>query len=269
MSNRSFIYKMSQRTDVSLRQKRDASFLCRYAAVLSPEAKASGARCEDYLTFAAGGGAVQFAVCDGVGMSYRGDAAARLLGDSLLAWLEAADITKEADPARLADGLTEYLNRLTKEASLRVMRSRIPSDAPEMLKEVLQEKKRQGSEAMFVCGRWEANGLAAVFGMGDIRLRGWSDAGELPRLLPLAARQRWSALHGLAGGALQWWVGDATKLDELVVYTDGLASLDAEALPLHEASIQEHLHAARSRSGGDDAALLILERQVGTWRTRS
>lgn len=269
MNKGSFMYKMSQRTDVSLRRKRDASFLCRYAAVLSPEARAYGERCQDYLTVAAADGAVRFAVCDGVGLSYRGDLAARLLGDGLLAWLaKRPPLDAAENAAALAADFRKHLDRLAEEASLRVKRSRIPKNAPELLREVLQENKRQGSEAMFVCGLWETKGQAMVFGMGDIRIRGWRDEGEDFMLLPTATEARWSTSRGLVGGMPQLWMGKAEEISGLAVYTDGLKSLDAERLPLAEANLREHLEAARNRAGGDDAALLILERQVGIWTKR-
>ena len=53
----------------------------------SMECRISGEPGQDYDAYRVGRGSLQFCVCDGVGQSYFGDAAARFIGDLLITWL--------------------------------------------------------------------------------------------------------------------------------------------------------------------------------------
>ena len=89
-----------------------------------------------------------FVLCDGVGLSYRGDVASRLLGQGLMNWLDTVE-----EPT--SSSLERKLKELTHEADREMRTHSLSSENPKLLREVLEEKQRKGSEAMYICGRIE------------------------------------------------------------------------------------------------------------------
>ncbi|HRO23607.1 MAG TPA: protein phosphatase 2C domain-containing protein [Promineifilum sp.] len=150
---------MSQESSFRLDQKRESApqagenaFLgYRYAYARAADSRRDDEPGQDYLAFRDGADHFVFAVCDGVGQSFYGDLAARLLGDALVDWLETGPPVAD-HPAALVDSLPAFLSALTATAAERVDQYPIP-DGPPLLREVLLEKQARGSEAMFVCGR--------------------------------------------------------------------------------------------------------------------
>ncbi|WP_166244900.1 protein phosphatase 2C domain-containing protein [Paenibacillus turpanensis] len=269
--NERFTYRTNPHTDAELRQYRDASFLCRYGALRSGEARQYGEPGQDYLTFAADGQAFWFVMCDGVGLSFRGELAAQLLGDSLLNWGAELELARAGSEAELAASLTERLQQLSERACREVGQSPIPEDAPPMLREVLEEKRSSGSEAMFVCGKVEchpggrdSNVLLAW--MGDLRVKGWDSEGRpLDGLQAEGQRctgMRWSSHQGTKGVQPFVWLGTSRMLRSLLIYTDGLSEMDGiVSFPEHE-TLQNVMNHSKERADGDDATVMTLSWQV-------
>ncbi|WP_235074862.1 hypothetical protein [Paenibacillus alvei] len=123
-----------------------SSFRCRFAYARAGETAQYKDNNQDYLAFRIDGGSLSFVLCDGVSLSYQGDFAARFLGAHLLDWIA---VQSELN----AESLHAYLDSLRDAAAEQMSGLPIPSGLPPLVKEVLEDKKRIGSEAMFTCGR--------------------------------------------------------------------------------------------------------------------
>src|SRR5207253_10209842 len=135
--------------------------------------------------------------------SFFGDIAARLLGDALLVWLW-RDIGHDAEVASIRQSLDTRLHSLTGAATEVVQKQQLPSHIPEMLHDVLEQKRAMGSESTFVCGKvtppspQSPGGQVVLAWLGDSRLRLWGPQGERTHDLAGAFEkyERWSTLRG-------------------------------------------------------------------------
>lgn len=266
---------MSQESSFRLDQKRESApqagenaFLgYRYAYARAADSRRDDEPGQDYLAFRDGADHFVFAVCDGVGQSFYGDLAARLLGDALVDWLETGPPVAD-HPAALVDSLPAFLSALTATAAERVDQYPIP-DGPPLLREVLLEKQARGSEAMFVCGRVDApgparpNGRVLLAWMGDMRVYLWR--GDRPVDLGGVHEtdQRWSSRRGPVGGAVNLYHGPLTDTQgepvRLVAYSDGLKVLDKWAnLRLTDVGLQRAIDHSNSLPDSDDLVYLEL-----------
>src|ERR1043165_8546798 len=80
-------YRVRQTEDRPLRIIEHERLSWRYLYFRSAESFANLAPSQDFLTFQHADDTFVFAVCDGVGQSFFGDVASRLLGDLLTDWL--------------------------------------------------------------------------------------------------------------------------------------------------------------------------------------
>src|SRR5207249_4736565 len=94
-----------------------------------------------------------FEVCDGVGQSFYGDLASRLLGELLSDWLSSLVVSSTPSVSELRAALAMFLGEATVKATAAVDAMPLPSDTPPILEEVLNDKRKSGSESTFVCGR--------------------------------------------------------------------------------------------------------------------
>ncbi|PQP89513.1 hypothetical protein [Paenibacillus sp. AR247] len=122
--------------------------LCRYAYGRAMETLLQGENGQDFVGVQTYGDVCNFVLCDGVSMSYQGDFAARFLGNTLLDWL---DHTRDWSSA----GFTEFMTSITESASAQLRRLAPPGGVPSLLREVLEDKQRMGSQSMYICGRIE------------------------------------------------------------------------------------------------------------------
>ena len=90
-----------------------------------------------------------FALCDGVSQSFFGNLAAQQLGDALIGWLSEAIILLYT-AEEIVSNLTDYLENLTESATEIIKKQPLPSDIPEMFREVLEDKRTLGSQSTFV-----------------------------------------------------------------------------------------------------------------------
>src|SRR6059058_2909451 len=79
---------------------------------------------QDYVTFRYRGNDLAFAVCDGVGQSFMGDLAARLIGDELVEWL--LTIKRPVSPERFSKDVAEALNGMTGRTAQQVTEYQLP-----------------------------------------------------------------------------------------------------------------------------------------------
>ncbi|WP_244364319.1 hypothetical protein [Paenibacillus cellulositrophicus] len=236
--------------------------LCRYAYGRAMETLLQGENGQDFVGVQTYGDVCNFVLCDGVSMSYQGDFAARFLGNTLLDWL---DHTRDWSSA----GFTDFMTSITESASAQLRRLAPPGGVPSLLREVLEDKQRMGSQSMYICGRIELpisrkkQGRLWMAWQGDSRLRFWKDGLEVSEHFDDTFRtnERWSTLTGPVGGKPHVY---QTRLDygmpmRLQLYTDGLADLDPIHQVLPDELIQILLDAPHTDGLQDDAAFLELQ----------
>ncbi len=245
-----------------------APFPHRYAYARAAETRAANDVGQDYLAFRHDARTFVFALCDGVSQSFYGDLAARLVGNALVAWLW-DQFPPHADTATLRAALSAHLHALVAPATEQTQQLVLPENIPALLRDVLEKKRALGSEAMFIGGRIDLpcaeipGGRLALAWMGDSRLRLWRDQTERTRELGDAfhTAQRWSTRQGLVGGQLNTWVAplapNGNRADTLLmVYSDGLAALDAFAASPKSATVQTLIADAADTPTSDDIAFL-------------
>jgi hypothetical protein len=178
---------------------------------------------QDYVAFRHDAARVTFAVCDGVGQSFMGDLAARILGDGLVTWLWKAK--RPSDAVVFADQVMEALNALTDEGERQVQAFELPPHLPPLIVQALENQRAYGSESMFVAGRIELGHKVpwiALAWLGDSPVAAIDIKGQLVDLGPQGhTSERWNALTGVKG-QIHSWVGDAEDVARVMGYSDGL-----------------------------------------------
>lgn len=236
-------------------------FNCRYGYGRAAETVNQGDTGQDFAAVRMNGNVCNFVLCDGVGMSYLGDFAARFLGNALLDWLETTQ-----HPT--AEAVERLLHDLTLPASEQLEKLQPLDSSPLLLREVLMEKRSRGSQAMYVCGRIELTGGGGksrvwLAWQGDSRIRLWRNGQEQSKFFQVHCKtnERWSTLEGPVGGKPHIYetkgsAGDSLRLQ---LYTDGLNDLDAIQAYVPDEHIQVLLDATHTGGLEDDAAFIELE----------
>lgn len=180
---------------------------------------------QDYVTCQYRGKDLAFAVCDGVGQSFMGDVAARLLGDGLVEWLMQAK--RPANVEAFSKEVGDALNAMTAKTAQDVANYKLPERLPPILVQALEMQRKYGSESMFVAGRLALEGndpWVALCWLGDSPVAAVDIDGELVDLGPRGATsERWNATTGIKG-EVHTWVGDAKRVARVAGYTDGLST---------------------------------------------
>jgi hypothetical protein len=208
---------------------------------------------QDYVTLRYGQEDIVFAVCDGVGQSFMGDLAARILGDGLVDWLWTRK--RPADEDAFREAVSEALNSLTETSSPQVEDYQLPATIPPLLKAALEMQREYGSESMFVAGRIALGGKSPWVGLcwlGDSPVAAVDYDGELVDLGPRGhTSERWNATTGLKG-EIHTWVGDAAHVARVAGYTDGLGT---EHVPT-DADLAKMMEFWLKNPPSDDASLV-------------
>jgi hypothetical protein len=248
-------FKSNQRKEEELSFLNTDFFQLCYGFYRARETRENGEKSQDYLVFQEENGTLAFALCDGVSLSFYGDTAAKFLGDKLVAWLMKQDEILFEEGKALFHA---YLETLTEEATKHIEAVPVNSHLPELVKSVLEEKRNNGSEAMFVCGRIDAlsNGLYRLFlsSGGDIRVRFFSDNGEEVYQSKLETGVRWSTKRGLIGEKVNIVIEKSCAFHKLLLYSDGLALLDEKEIGSDE--IKEAISQSLATPESDDVSLL-------------
>ena len=109
----------------------------RFAYSRSSDSMANQIEGQDYLCFRHNDQRLAFAVCDGVGSSFCGNLAARILGDGLLDWLWSLDIAYVGGQAALMEAAGSFLNKLQKQAQHEVEAYEIPEEITGLVRQAL------------------------------------------------------------------------------------------------------------------------------------
>lgn len=261
MSLTSYHFTSNQQVDQPLTTIVQSPFHCRFAYARAGETALYKENNQDFLAFRIDENALSFVMCDGVSLSYRGDFAAYFLGTYLLDWISTTDHSERNETS-----FHEHLHSLRECAAEQMSRLTIPSDLPFLLRDVLEDKKRSGSETMFICGRVDVSNGTHPFHRiwlawhGDVRLRLWQYGQESGESLggTNSTRQRWSTARGLIGGRACTWQQQVEGHipTRLLVYTDGFSDLDDRQDPPNDELLRRKLGHTNDEWLGDDASFL-------------
>ncbi|MCC6944350.1 MAG: protein phosphatase 2C domain-containing protein [Thermomicrobiales bacterium] len=226
------------------------AFSCCYGSTRAAESRLLGEPNQDFLAFSTDGDRFVFAVCDGVGSSFRGDIAAKLLGNALVQWLWTA---RTADEAAL--GWPSVLEALAVESQL-VDQVDISPQIPDVLQEVLHEKQQIGSESMFAAGVLDRrSGQHLLTWAGDIRIG--VTVGEEPSVFlgpdAFSSGNRWSSRHGIIGDVFMQR-HDWKSPWRIFARTDGFS----HDPPPDAALLTQWHEEASNRPDADDCSFLIV-----------
>ena len=246
---------LKQDSDTYLQRLAYPGFLLRYASARSNESRSMDETGQDALCFAADERFVFFALCDGVGMSFMGNLAARCLSQKMVEWLVGQHQNLAHNPDAQAD-CTQFLQRLTEPGSRIVANYRLPDGLPQMILSVLEDKRSAGSESMFVSGALDLQEkTGALFWMGDSRLRIWQEKTDQTSALfgsSFQTQERWSTLKGPVG-PVHAWQGSLDGISRVAAYSDGLAILDGKMnAPYADNTLNEIFTAVGSMPNSDD-----------------
>lgn len=257
-SHSSYFYESKQNSEQPI-SSFEQDFTCRFAYGRAAETVLLSEKGQDYMGFAVDSGACSFVLCDGVGLSYRGDFASKFLGKNLLEWLRKGNGLSAQQFERKLQELTELSSR---EADL----YRVEEGTPPLLKEVLEEKQRLGSESMYICGRVDLpnrihrKGRLWLAWQGDSRLRLFHDQTELSARFGdnFHTAERWSTRHGTVGGKPHVFQCSLDYLTgyRLLMYSDGLNDLDPISERVPDTEVQVLMNALHTDGLEDDASFL-------------
>jgi hypothetical protein len=219
--------KLPQLRDTPLTTLRTPLGTALYLYARSGDSVVSETVGQDYVAFRYGPRDLAFAVCDGVGQSFMGDLAARIVGDGLVDWLWGVD--RPADAEAFSEAVTGALNAMVERGSQQVAAFELPAHLPPILVQALENQRAYGSESMFVAGRLalgESNPWIALCWLGDSPVAAIDIDGELVDLGPKGhTSERWNSGSGVKG-PVHAWVGGAENVARVAGYTDGLAVAD-------------------------------------------
>lgn len=232
----------------------------RFAYSPSAESCAQSEPGQDFAAIASDGKEARFVLCDGVSLSYRGDFGARILGEGLFDWLKRSPRT---DP----DRIDRLLEDLSHKAEKGLEKLALPEELSPLVRDVLLEKRRSGTEAMFACGhlvvpRQGREGRLWLMWQGDIRIRLWSGQSERFALPPeqFKTADRWSSRAEKAGAGPFFYSSRLPNREAggLLIYSDGLQLLDGKDIPLPERELSKALFGEDTDGLSDDGSFLEL-----------
>ncbi|MGE5458822.1 MAG: protein phosphatase 2C domain-containing protein [Methanobacterium sp.] len=262
------IQLIPQEKETAVCAVRNKKLSFRYAYARAHESILLGDKGQDYLAFINQGNTFVFALCDGVSQSFYGDIAAKYLGDTLLDWFDHY-LPEGMNPEPIQLALNTVLAKSTEAGTQLVNSHPLAADLPPMFKDVLEDKRKLGSETTFIAARVDLPSAAykegrAVFAwLGDSRLRIFNDRQEITPLLPGAfeTMQRWSSKRGSLGSMVHVYVSTINGLAgirRVLAYTDGLSSLDGHTAVLSNQILQNLMQQAGEMPTSDDIAMVEL-----------
>lgn len=258
---------LPQQIDTSLKIVNSDSFSCRYIFTRAAETRLAGECSQDYLALRYDRQKYVFVLCDGVGQSFYGELAASILGNHLLQWLWELP-NEPIDSRDFFKILINKVNGLCDEATREILNHPLPKDIPLLFRDVLEQKRRSGSETTFVCGRLDLprmkfpEGFLRLAWMGDTRLRLWESSKRcLCDFGKFRTEQRWSTLKGLVFGEPQVYCApflknNVPRFSLIEAYTDGLDVLDRFKRPATNRQIRVMVNKLYSSPTSDDISYL-------------
>jgi serine/threonine protein phosphatase PrpC len=194
------VIRLEQDRDTAVAVVRRLRFAYRYAYVRARDAREKQRWGEDYLVIHEQDDRLVFALCDGVGQSFKADLGSRLLGESLIQWFT-DDLLLAENEAAATDLLNQRLHELTKQASEQIRDAPLSTGLPDMAVKALEQKRAIGTESTFVAGLIDVNNDRLILAwLGDSRLNIWRTTGELVDLDDtFLTSERWSSRTGPVG----------------------------------------------------------------------
>ena len=223
-------YILPQGKETVLQEKKTKHFTYRYSYVRAKETQDLNESGQDFLVFQDNGTSFIFALCDGVGLSFHGEIDAEILGMKLLNLFETCQ-ESELDITIL---LNEQLKIWIEEASEKVSAFRLPEETPWLLRDVLEEKRKQGSEAMFIGGKIELipnqdKVRITIVTHGDSFVQLFQDKENCSNVMKFERNieKRWSTQRGIIGGELVVFSKTLSRKEanRIVIHSDGLVLL--------------------------------------------
>ena len=279
--------ELPQSSDTPVSSVAGDGWQCHYGYARCAEARATDEPGQDYVALRVYDSGLLFVVCDGVSQSYYGDFAARFAGNRVLDWLSSLQYAElEPDIPRLQHELNGYLLDATHTATEQLDGYALHADVNGLLREVLLDKKRQVSSAMYVGGRLDFPGerhpagrLVLVW-QGDMRVRLWMGDRErgLLREVPEATfggsfhtRERWNSVSGPVGGMPNVYSSGVIREDgegngTLLVYSDGLAALDSLLQP-PDGQLVRYMSEQAADPDSDDMSVVQINWHLDKCRT--
>lgn len=240
----------------------------RYAYYRSSDSVANQIEGQDYLAFRQDERRLTFVVCDGVGSSFCGNIAAKVLGEAMLAWLWKLDTARLTSTAALTETARNTLNKIRPQAEREVSRYEVPEHLPPLVQQALEGQRAYGSETVFVAGRLDhpsdgsPEGRLLLVWMGDTQFILYDDAGdEIGINASFSANDRWSSVQGVRGD-VHTWVGEAEPVARWLVFSDGISDHAERLAAYSDVELEEAAHAQFRADNSDDIALLDIVRHT-------
>lgn len=226
----------------------------------SAEAKALNELNQDAFIVQADATQLVAVVTDGVGQSFRGDIAATAVTQSLL--LSLWDAPYDATTTQYTDAIIQKLTQLAERVTT-VLHDIDISYHASLLREALEQRRRLGSESMFVAVKADIrHNQLYVCWLGDCRVRLLlqSNAEVVWAEGDFDTCERWSS-ERLLVGAIHTAVFPLSDVKKIMLYSDGLQQIDG--MPLHTASEQDQVVSAMQHSQllpeSDDVTCVMIE----------
>lgn len=262
------LIEVPQHTETSLQHVEGTDWNYYYAYIRAAEARQHDEIGQDYLCICEEEDGLWFALCDGVGMSYYGEVAAKRVGDELIRWL-AQFSDSFTEPGIIAEELQHCLHRITSDVTQIIDSFPMPAHIRGLHREVLLSKKQTGSSTVYGCGRIDRpserypDGRLLFAWHGDIRIRIWSAERERSVLLGerFDSAQQWNSVAGHVGGSPSVWFDTLANFGfngALISYSDGLQIMDKDST-VHREILEERLQQASLPSTSDDIAMLCVK----------
>jgi hypothetical protein len=234
----------------------------RYAYFRSSDSMASAIEGQDFLIFQQDEGGLAFVVCDGVGSSFCGNIAARVLGEGLLEFLWRLDPASASTPGGLAESVGAFLRQLRKEGESQVNLYQIDDKLPPLVRQALEQQRAYGSEAVFAAGRvdypieGQDEGNLLLCWMGDTQLHALdADGHGIDIGAEWTNKDRWSTTHGVKG-RVHAWVGSTQGVERLLAFSDGLSAYADRLSGLSDGELEELIYKQLRSASSDDVALI-------------
>ena len=219
---------------------------------------------QDFLCFKHNDQRFVAVVCDGVGSSFCGNLAARILGENLVEWLWSLDVLYQNGSAALMESTAAYLNKLQKQAQIEVAEYEIPAEITGLIRQALEGQRDYGSEAVFAACRIDhpspslPEGLVSIVWMGDTQIEVLDNAGVAIDLGgDFANADRWSTARGVRGKTYTW-MRPLKDVGRIVAYTDGLLAHTDLLKGYSDTKLDQEIRAGAKLPSSDDVAFIDL-----------
>lgn len=259
-----FTVQQSIEQPVKVTHRQNYSY--RFAYVRSLDARRQDTIGEDYLAIRELGDRVAFALCDGVGQSFKGDLGARLLGDGLIEWLSTG-VPWQHD-AQVRESLLHRLYLLAEQATQAVANAPYSPGLPQRVVKALDQKRSLGTESKFVAGLldFRTERLLLVW-LGDAQLKVWR-ANDEPEPLgdTFLSDEGWSSRKGAIGQPHVRMLSLGV-VHRIVAHSDGLNVVSDRLQPSPTNSeLTRLINAAHTGAGSDDISFFELLQEPFAWQ---